>query len=278
MNASAAFDKLNRCLQDVKEWMSASKLKLNPDKTEFILFGSKKQRETLNVCFPIDILGNPLHPTESVRNLGVWFDSDFSLSKHVQNVSKSCFIQLGDFRNIWQFLMQDAAVSGANAFVNSRLDYCNSLFRSLSKFNLHFTLQSLQNSAARIVTNLRKYTQITPVLSKLHWPPIQIRSEFKLATLVYKFIHTGFPKYFTPYLSTYHNTYNTRCSQSVANFLNVPKFQPTIHKSTKQFGFSFAFDAPTVWNSLPEDIRASPTIASFRKKLKTYLYANAYPP
>ena len=34
MNASAAFDKLNRCLQDVKEWMSASKLKLNPDKTD----------------------------------------------------------------------------------------------------------------------------------------------------------------------------------------------------------------------------------------------------
>ena len=66
MNASAAFDKLNRCLQDVKEWMSASKLKLNPDKTEFILFGSKKQRERLNVCFPIDILGNHLHLTESV--------------------------------------------------------------------------------------------------------------------------------------------------------------------------------------------------------------------
>ena len=42
-NASAAFDTLNRCLQDVKEWMSASKLKLNPDKTEFILFGSKNR-------------------------------------------------------------------------------------------------------------------------------------------------------------------------------------------------------------------------------------------
>ena len=277
MNASAAFDKLNRCLQDVKEWMSASKLKLNPDKTEFILFGSKKQRERLNVCFPIDILGNPLHPTESVRNLGVWFDSDFSFFKHVQNVCKSCFVQLRDFRNIRQFLTQDAAVSVANAFVSSRLDYCNSLFRSLSKFNLH-RLQSIQNSAARIVTNSSKYTRITPVLRKLHWLPVQFRSEFKLATLVYKFIHTGFPKYFAPYLSTYHTTYNTRCSQSVANFLNVPKFQPTIHKSTKQFGFTFAFDAPTVWNSLPEDIRASPTIASFRKKLKTYIYAKAYPP
>ena len=276
-NASAAFDKLNRCIQDVKEWMSVSKLKLSPDKTEFILFGSNKQRERLNACFPIDILGNPLHPTESVRNLGVWFDSDFSFSKHIQNVCKGCFSQLRDFRNIRQFLTQDAAVSVANAFVSSQLDYCNSLFTSLSKVNLH-RLQSIQNSAARIVTNSCKYTRITLVLRKVHWLPIQFCSEFKLATLVYKFIHTGFPKYFAPHLSTYHTTYNTRRSQSVANFLNVPKFQPTIHKSTKQFGFSFAFDAPTVWNSLTEDICASPTIASFRKKLKTYLYAKAYPP
>ena len=253
MNASAAFDKLNRCLQDVKEWMLASKLKLNPDKTEFILFGSKKQRERLNVCLPINILGKPFTPPSQS---GTWVCglTDFSFSKYVQNVCKSCFIQLSYFRNIRQFLTQDAAVSVANAFVSSWLDYCNSLFRSHSKFNLH-RLQCIRNSAARIVTNSSKYTRITPVLRKLHWLPIQFRSEFKLATLVYKFIHTGFPKYLAPYLSTYHTTYNTRRSQSIANFLNVPKFQPTIHKSTKQFCFSFAFDAPTVWNSLPEDIR-----------------------
>ena len=144
--------------------------KLIPDKTEFILFGSKKQRERLKVCFTINIFGNPLHPTESVRNLGVWFDSDFSFCKHVQNVCKSCFIQLRDFRNIRQFLTQDEAVSVANA--SSQLDYCNLLFRSLSKFSLH-RLQSIQNSAARIVTNSSKYTRITPVLKKLHWLPVQ---------------------------------------------------------------------------------------------------------
>ena len=155
----------------------------------------------------------------------MWFDSDFSISKHVQKVCKGCFCQLRDFRNIRQFLTQDAAVSVANAFVSSRLDYCNSLFRSLSKASLH-RLQSIQNCAARIVTNSCRYTRITPVLRTLHWLPIQFRSEFKLATLVYKFIHTGFPKYFAPHLSTYRTTYNTRRSQSVANFLNVPKFQP----------------------------------------------------
>ena len=159
-------------------------------------------------------------------------------------------------------MTRDAAVSIANAFVSSWLDYYNSLFRSLSKFNLH-RLLSIQNSAARIVTNSSKYTRITLVLRKLHWLPVQFRSEFKLVTLVYKFIHTGFPKFFAPYLFTYRTTYNTRRHQSV-----VPKFQPTIHMSTKQFCFSFAFDAPTVWNSLPEDICASPTIASLERSSK----------
>ena len=63
-------------------------------------------------------------------------------------------------------------MSVANAFVSSRLDYCNSFFRSLSKASLH-RLQSIQNCAARIVTNSCRYTRITPVLRKLHWLPIQ---------------------------------------------------------------------------------------------------------
>ena len=85
-NASAAFEQLNRHLNDVKDWMSTSKLKLNPNKTEFIIFGLKRQRDKLKVCFPINNLGNPLCPVGSVKNLGVWFDSNLSLFKHVQNV------------------------------------------------------------------------------------------------------------------------------------------------------------------------------------------------
>ena len=81
---------------------------------------------------------------------------------------------------------------------------------------------------------------------------------FKRATLVYKFLHTGFPRYFAPYLSSYNSSYSTRLSQSGGNFLVIPKFYPSVHKSVKQFDNSFAFDASTVWHTLPDDIRASP--------------------
>ena len=168
-NASAAFEQLNRCQNYVKEWMSTGKLKLNPDKTEFIIFGSKRQRDKLKACFPIDILGSSLCPVDSVKNLGVWFDSDFSLPKHVHNVCKSCFVKLCDFRHVRQFVTHDVSVLVANALVSSRFDYCNSFFRSLSKFNLH-KLQCIQNSAARILSNTSPYTSITPVFNKLHLP------------------------------------------------------------------------------------------------------------
>ena len=171
-----------------KEWMSTSKLKLNPDKTEYIIFGSKRQRDKLNACFPIDILGRPLCPVDSIKNLGVWFDSDFSLSKYVQNVCKSCFIKLHDYRHVRQFLTHDASVLVANALASRRLDYCNSLFRSLSKLNLR-KLQCIQNSAARILSNNSRYTSITPVLKKLHWLLVEQCTVFKTATLVYKFLH-----------------------------------------------------------------------------------------
>ena len=176
-----------------------------------------------------------IYPAEWVKNLGVWFDSDFSLSKHVQNVCKSCFAQLHDFRRVRQFLNHDASVLVANALVSSQLDYCNSLFRSLSKFNLR-KLQCIQNSAARIISNTSRYTSITPVLKKLHWLPVEHRSVFKTATLVYKFLHTGFPKYFAPYISSYSSSYTTRCSQSGGNFLVIPKFQPSVHKLSNSLG------------------------------------------
>ena len=85
----------------------------------------------MKAYFPSTILGSPLCSAESVKNLGVWFNSDFSLSKHVETVCKSCFVQLRDFRHVRQFLTHDASVLVANALVSSQLDYCNSLFRSL---------------------------------------------------------------------------------------------------------------------------------------------------
>ena len=57
-HASAALARLNACLLGVQRWMSLSKLKLNPEKMEFIVFGSKSQRQKISSYFPVSIFGS----------------------------------------------------------------------------------------------------------------------------------------------------------------------------------------------------------------------------
>ena len=55
--------------------MSSRKLKPNPDKTEFLLIGSKVQRENFSKSFPTRLLAQEVTPSPSARNLGIVFDS-----------------------------------------------------------------------------------------------------------------------------------------------------------------------------------------------------------
>ena len=94
-------------------------------------------RNKLSRFFQAPVLGNPLVPTESVKNLGVWFDSDFSLSKHVGSICRNSFVQIKEFRRVRRYLTADVSVLVANALISRYLDFHNSLFRSLFKLNMH---------------------------------------------------------------------------------------------------------------------------------------------
>jgi len=56
---------------------------------------------------------------------------------------------------------------------------------------------------------------------------------------------------------------------------NVP---PVHQTNTAIFFLYFAVAAPTVWNTLPLDIRNSPSICCFRRHLKTFFYNLAFKP
>ena len=132
--------------------MFANKLKLNPTKTEFILIGSKNNHKQLLPHFPINILGNQASPPQSVRNLGVVFNCHFSFSDHVSQVIKSTRVHARDLYTIRPLLDLNTSVLLANALVSSKSDYCNSLFLSLTDFELR-RLQLVQNLLCRDVTH-----------------------------------------------------------------------------------------------------------------------------
>jgi len=98
---AASIERLERCIDDVDQWMSANRLMLNVDKTEWLLVGSRRILSSLDITRPVLQLGrNTVVASDHVRLLGVDIVSDLSLDRHVTNVSASCFYRLRQMRRI----------------------------------------------------------------------------------------------------------------------------------------------------------------------------------
>ena len=122
--ATESFKMLQSCITGVSAWMAQSKMKLNPSKTEFLLIGSKSQREKFINLFPLAVLDNEMNPADSARNLGVFFDSGLNFRQHISQVFSSCFYHIRNLKRIRKCLPLALAKQIAVALVTSKLDYC----------------------------------------------------------------------------------------------------------------------------------------------------------
>ena len=262
-------DAMERCISDLRKWMYQDKLKINDDKTEFLVIGSKHQLQKIDNC-SVRVGTIDIKPVSEVRNLGAWFDSHFSMSTHISKSCSAAFFWLRNIKKISQFLPRDKLEMVLHAFVTSRIDYCNGLLYGLPDREIG-KLQRVQNAAARLLTSCKKYDHITPVLRELHWLPVKYRINFKILLLTFKALHGIAPSYISDLIKVKHNTrYSLRSNEGVC--LMHPK-----GRMKKSFGDrSFSVAAPTLWNNLPASLRSMSSISSFKSQLKTHLFRLAF--
>ena len=108
----------------------------------------------------------------------------------------------------------DTAALLANSMISSRLDYCNSLLYSVSKYNV-VKLQKIQNALCRIVFRLDRTSHVTPFLQKLHWLPITYRILCKYNLITFKAIKFSQPIYLSSLIKTSCLTHGSHLFQSL---------------------------------------------------------------
>ena len=89
-----------------------------------------------------------------------------------------------------------------HAFFTARIDYCNSLLYGQPKCILK-RLQSVLNSAARLIHLTSRYEHVTPLLIQLHWLPIEQRITFKIAVITFKALLGAAPSHITDLIKPY---------------------------------------------------------------------------
>ena len=81
---------LENCIKDIKHWMIQNDLKLNTDKTVFLLFGTPQQLANTTIS-SFDAAGDIVERKLYARNLGVLLESCLTMKDHISEVSKLTF-------------------------------------------------------------------------------------------------------------------------------------------------------------------------------------------
>jgi len=133
-------------------------------------------------------------------------------------------------------------------------------------------LQSVLNAAARLVFSTRKHESVSPLLRDLHWLRVPQRTDFKLAVLTYRCLHSTAPPYLADELCRVANADSRRRLRSASkSTLIVP---PMRNSTIGDRAFPAA--ALRVSNSLPSSVTFSTSLTVIRRRLKTEPYLRCF--
>jgi hypothetical protein len=211
-------------------------------------------------------------PVNSVRDLGIFLDSDLSMRTHITRTVAGCFAALRQIRSIRRSVAKPVLQSLVQSLVISRLDYGGATLAGLPAVQ-HSRLQSVLNAAARLVFAARKSDHVTPLLQQLHWLRVPERIDFRLATLAYKCQHNMAPRYLVEQMQQLADMISRRGLRSASSAaLFVPR---TSHRTIGDRAFAVA--AAQAWNGLPVSVQQSETLTIFRRRLKTEMFRRSFP-
>jgi hypothetical protein len=256
------------CIAELKHWTDRNKMKFNVGKTDTILVYSGSSRiQPKDVS--IEVGEENIKPSLSVRNLGFTLDSNLTLENHIKGICKRAHFYIQRISRIRRYLDPESTTRLMSAFVLSLFDNGNSILFGLPD-KLLKRLQSIQHAAARVVSGRREFDHISDVLRSLHCLPMRFRTEFKIATLVFRCVSGDAPSYLRELVKPYQPTRELRSGDNSLDLV-VPRARK---KKCGERTFSRA--ALLIWNELPLSIRSSTSLLSFRARLKTHLFNKAF--
>jgi hypothetical protein len=264
---SAARGRIAELFDKLALWMSSHHLKLNPNKTVFLLV-IRDERRTFQ---PLVVGSYSIAASNHVRNLGFIFNRSLSLDDHISYLKRTTFYHLrriDSIRHCVSFKQREILV---HSFITSRVDFCNSLFYGCKATYLK-SIGTILSSAAKALLGVSRRSDTISVLKRLHWLPIQQRIIYKIAILGYNIVLNSAPSYFSD-ISILVPARNTRSSASP---LLTSRQYMSKSRLVSYGDRSCFYSVCEVFNSLPSDIRAITNFREFKSKLKTYLFSNVY--
>jgi len=175
---------------------------------------------------------------------------------------------LRQLRTIRRSVSRSVLQSLVSSLVLSRLDYGNATLVGISS-HLFSRLQSVMNTAARLIFSSSKFQHITPLLRPLHWLKAPDSGEeciqiFSPCVQVSSRVRTCIP--YRRALSDMDRGWSPTSFQFI--FVTDCQPHPTVYSRWPSFS-GRRCSRLEHWDSLPDLVTSAPSVAVFRSRLKT---------
>ena len=255
---------VNSDLENLRKWLIANKLSLNVAKTEFMLIGSKQMIKSCSNWQPnVKIENKQIKQVCECKTLGVKIDQHLSWKSNTENICNKITSGISALRRLKDFVDRQTLISVYNAIVRPYFDYCCEVWDVFGETQSK-RLQKLQNRAARIILNVSNDTDHSVALQALGWKTLKVERKKAKAKMMYKLLNNMGPQSLTDLFTNKGEmiSYNLR---NISSTLCLPKPRTNYLKK------SFMYDGSSLWNSIPEEIKKSISLSSFRTKIAAYI-------
>ena len=256
-------EKMRNNADRISSWAAANHLRLNVGKTKAMVCGSSYYINDLpSVASDILIGDTKIKFSTSVRNLGLLIDNKLSWKEHVNEVCKRANTLMYRLRRLRASTTHNLRKHLIQSLLWPIIDYCSLACCNITK-DQDIMLQRLVNTGIRYIYGVRRDEHITQYRRQLGWTTHVDRRLYFAATMFYKINQSGQPNYLA---NSFLRRVSNRPIRGEVKPLIIPKHEG------KALSNSFHIITAYIWNSLPSNIRNSPTITSFKTSLYNFIF------
>ena len=214
--------------------------------------------------FELKIDGNQIKKTHNQKLLGIHIDDKLSWSTHIDNLCPTISSKISLLRQLSKYVSIDVQKKFYQGYILPLIDYGSVVWGTTTASNLDIIFK-LQKRAARIILHADFRTPSADMFKTLSWLPIRKRLKYNKAVFTYKAINGLAPQYIADLLKPVSEIHNRTLRSSVNGALAVPRSRSSL------FDRSYSYTAPKLWNSIPTQVRNSPSLKSFKDNVKLIL-------
>ena len=272
--AATAFATANTVMDNIVSFSKNNFLKLNTDKTKYIIIGSQHSHKKLAEIQlpPLVVNGDIIERKTDVKNLGIIFDEHMFWTNYIDSIVSKAYGRLKQAYKFRNFLSIESRFNIIETYVLSLFNYGNILYQNISA-RLANKIQRVQNSCMRFVFGLRKYDHISHCFETKKTLNMENRRKLHSLILMHKISLGLAPEYLSEKIIRHSDihTYNTRARENIA----VPRANSTLRSNT------FFISAPKLYNDILPKLNLNQlskvSVNTFREKCKKYLISQQFP-